>query len=145
VRRREGIGGVTIAVVGLVLALSVGIGATAQGGVFDEGLTGSPSEPLPAAVPEPGTAPADEMWDAISAKPAGVGQAGASTRTTVTVTVQTVVSSSAASANAPSGTCVVETRIVTSAPATADSQPRVDVRRHLSTRGGPARLGSKPL
>jgi hypothetical protein len=34
VKRREGIGGVTIAVVGLVLALSVGIAATAKGRAF---------------------------------------------------------------------------------------------------------------
>ncbi len=38
-KRREAIGGVTIAVIGFVLALSVGIAATAKGGVFSRGRT----------------------------------------------------------------------------------------------------------
>lgn len=144
-KRREGIGGVTIAVFGLVLAFSVGIAATAHGGVFNEGLIGATPDPAPAAVPDPGTTLAHGAWQASPARAVGVRATGTSARTTTRVTVQTVVSGSAASASGPGGTCIVKTSIVTSAPVaqSAEVQPQLDVGRHLSARGGQALQGSK--
>jgi hypothetical protein len=138
-KRREGIGGVTIAVVGLVLALSVGIAATAHGGVFNEGLTESSQDlALAATAPEPGAAVAPEEWGEALVPAAGV-RPDASSRTT-TVSVQTAVSHAAASPTGKSGTCIVKTRIVTSAPAApaASPQPQIDGARQLATRGGHA-------
>jgi hypothetical protein len=138
-KRREGIGGVTIAVVGLVLALSVGIAATAHGGVFNEGLTDSSQDlALAATAPEPAAAVAPEEWGEALVPAAGV-RRDASSRTTTTVSVRTAVSGSAASATGHGGTCIVKTRIVTSAPVTsaAHPQPQVDVA-HVAPRGGQA-------
>jgi hypothetical protein len=141
VKRREGIGGVTIAVVGLVLALSVGIAATAHGGVFDEALTESSPEPARAVAPEPGTAVTAAGREDAPAQTAGVRKTGTSTRTTTTVSVQTVAPDSAGSATGRSGTCIVKARIVTSAPAASDAhaQPRAAVGRPRIAHGGHAR------
>jgi hypothetical protein len=138
VKRREGIGGVTIAVVGLVLALSVGIAATAHGGVFDEGVTDSSPEPASAVAPEP--AAAAEGREDAPAQTANLRKTGTSTRTTTTVSVQTVASDSAASATGQSETCIVKARIVTSAPAAADahSQAGLEAARDLVASGGRA-------
>ena len=140
-KRREGIGGVTIAVVGLVLALSVGIAATAHGGVFDEKLVESSPDPARAVAPEPGTTLAPGGREDARAQTAGTRKTGTATRTTTTVSVQTVASGSAASATEQSTTCIVKTRIGTSAPADpgAHPQPRAEIGRRLVVHGGHAR------
>jgi hypothetical protein len=95
VKRREAIGGVTIAVIGIVLALSVGIAATAKGGVFSQG-TAQPL--LPAAV-------------GASKSVAGATKIK---RTTTKVLVEAVVSQSAASKRG--GLCTVDAHIVATTP-----------------------------
>lgn len=93
-KRREAIGGVTVAVVGIVLALSVGIAATAEGGVFSQGPDGQ------ALAGAPGAA---EAVPTASAKPA-----------TTRVLVNAVVSQTATSRR---GLCTLDTHIVTTMPA----------------------------
>jgi hypothetical protein len=110
VKRREAIGGVTIAVVGIVLALSVGIAATAKGGVFSQGPNGQALAGAPGAATAVRTA---------SAKPA-----------TTRVLVKAVVSQTAA---AHRGLCTVDTHIVTTMPAGA-GRTRVSVVRSLGGR-----------
>jgi hypothetical protein len=88
-RRREAIGGVTVAVVGIVLALSVGIAATAKGGVFGPGPTGQ-------------------------ALPGAAGTATKLKQTTTRVLVEAVVSQSAVSKQ--QGLCTVDAHIVAAAP-----------------------------
>ena len=113
-KRREAIGGVTIAVVGIVVALSVGIAATAKGGVFNEGPGGHALAGAPGA--------AEEVQSA-QVKPA--------TR----VLINAVVSQTAATRR---GLCTVDTHIVTTMPAGAGGT-RVAVVRSL---GGRARHGA---
>jgi hypothetical protein len=115
VKRREAIGGVTIAVVGVVLALSVGIAATAKGGVFSQGPDGQALAGAPGAAKAVPTA---------SAKPA-----------TTRVLVKAVVSQTAASRR---GLCTLDTHIVTTTPA-GTGGTRVSVVRSL---GGHVRHGA---
>jgi hypothetical protein len=137
-KRREGIGGVTIAVVGLVLALSVGIAATAQGRISDE------TDLTPAGAPEPGVDPTRGATKASTAPLAHVPEAGVAKAKTTTVSVETVVSESATSASGPSGNCIVKTRIVTSTPVAPRAlvQPRSEIG-YVKSRGGRVRPGSK--
>jgi hypothetical protein len=102
VKRREGIGGVTIAVVGLVLALSVGIGATAHGRAFgnDKSTTG------------------DAKRTTITTKKGP--------RTT-TIWMETVVSQPVSSSSQSQGKCVANTRIVTTT--TGPAAVKTDARR----------------
>jgi hypothetical protein len=94
-KRREAIGGVTIAVIGIVLALSVGIAATAKGGVFSQG----PAQPLlPGAV---GTSAAEPGATKVR-------------RTTTKVLVEAVVSQSQVSRHG--GLCTVDAHIVATTP-----------------------------
>ncbi|MDX6627968.1 MAG: hypothetical protein QOH00_214 [Gaiellales bacterium] len=136
-KRREGIGGVTIAVVGIVLALSVGIAATAEGGISAEAA----NQPTHAVVRNAdstatlgaSTAPPDGVWIPVAAK-----------GTTTRISVQTVVSQSAGSPSTSGGTCVVESRIVTSTDLAPRAQvrSRSEIRRHVGSRGGHAGQGS---
>lgn len=138
-RRREGVGGVTIAVVGLVLALSVGIAATAQGRISDE------TDLTPVGVPEPGVDPTRGATKASTAPLVHVPEAGVANAKTTTVLVETVVSESAASTSGPSGNCIVRTRIVTTAPVAPRAlvQLRSEIGRYVRSHGGRARAGSK--
>jgi hypothetical protein len=138
-KRREGVGGVTIAVVGLVLALSVGIAATAQGRISDE------SDLTPVGVPEPGMDPTRGATKASTAPLAQVPEAGVAKAQTATVSVETVVSESAASTSGPSGNCIVKTRIVTAASVAPPALvlPRSEIGRYVKSRGGRVRAGSK--
>jgi hypothetical protein len=101
VKRREGIGGVTIAVLGLVIALSVGIGATAQGGAF--------GNEKPAAATS-GTSATAKAQPTIT-------KTRSSQRTTTRIWLETVISQSATSSQRR-GSCIADTRIVeiTAAP-----------------------------
>jgi hypothetical protein len=138
-KRREGIGGVTIAVVGLVLALSVGIAATAEGGISAEAA----NEPTHAVVPEAGSTATLGAPRAGTAPPAGVWIPVAAKATTTTISVQTVVSQSAASPSTSGGTCVVESRVVTSTALAPRARvpSRSEIRRHVGSRGGHAGQG----
>ena len=94
-KRREAIGGVTIAVIGIVLALSVGIAATAKGGAFSQAT----ARPLVPAAGGP--------------SPAAAGTAKVK-RTTTKVLVEAVVSQSAVSKRG--GLCTVDAHIVATTP-----------------------------
>jgi hypothetical protein len=140
VKRREGIGGVTIAVVGLVLALSVGIAATAKGGVSKDAATAPP-----VGAPDRSANPTSGASVAGTTSPAGVVQAGVAKGTMTNVLVETVVSQSGASPPGPGGSCIVKTRIVTNTPTAPRAQvrPGSEIRRPVTSRGGRAGRGIK--